>query len=140
MKTVHGTTVAIEGIGILLCGPPGSGKSDMALQLIDRGAQLVADDRTILSLETDHVVARAPEAIHNKLEVRGIGIFHVEALPQIRLGLAVDLTGQKERLPTAETVEFLGISIPCMRLSAFEASAAAKIRLAVRAGPNDIER
>ncbi len=139
METVHGTTIAINGLGVLLRGPPGCGKSDVALQLIDRGAQLVADDRTLLSLEAGDIVARAPKAIQNKLEVRGVGIVHIKALPQIRLKLAVDLTGQKERFPTPETVNLVGILIPLIRLSAFEASTAAKIRLAVRAGPDDIE-
>src|SRR3546814_10156556 len=51
MQTVHATTVALDGTGVLLRGPAGSGKSDLALRLIDQGARLVADDRTALALE-----------------------------------------------------------------------------------------
>ena len=140
METVHGTTVAIDDTGILLRGPPGSGKSDLALRLIDEGATLVADDRTHLSLRGDDVVARAPETIAGKLEVRGIGIVRTDARSEVRLALAVDLKTDFERLPTPQTMDLLGVSIPLLRLPAFAASTPAKIRLAVRTGRGDIER
>src|SRR3546814_14236208 len=74
MQTVHATTVALDGTGVLLRGPAGSGKSDLALRLIDQGARLVADDRTALALEGGRIIARAPETIAGRTEVRGLEI------------------------------------------------------------------
>lgn len=74
METVHATTIAIDGAGVLLRGPSASGKSDLALRLIDDGARLVADDRTVLALRDGIVEASAPPSIRGKIEVRGLGI------------------------------------------------------------------
>jgi serine kinase of HPr protein (carbohydrate metabolism regulator) len=60
MIMVHGTTVALEGEGVLLRGPSGSGKSDLALRLIDGGARLVADDQTELTRTANGLIARSP--------------------------------------------------------------------------------
>ncbi len=76
---VHATAVAIEGEAVLLRGPSGSGKSDLALRLIDGGAQLVADDQTLLRRAGGRVLASAPPAIAGLLEVRGVGVVRVEA-------------------------------------------------------------
>lgn len=140
METVHGTTVAVDGIGVLLRGPPGSGKSDLALRLIDQGAALVADDRSVLRREGKAVVARAPDNIAGLLEVRGIGVVRVAAQAFVEISLAVDLGATPERHPNPEFATFLGISIPLLRLHAFEPATPAKIRLAVRVRPDDIVR
>lgn len=140
MASVHGTTVAIDDEGVLLRGAPGSGKSDLALRLIDQGATLVADDRSALTLENGCVVARAPDVIAGKLEVRGIGIVRVAVLPQVRVALVVDLASAVDRLPAQKTADLLGIRVPLIQLRPFEVSATAKIRLAVRARHGDIER
>lgn len=139
METLHGTTVAIDDAGVLLCGPSGCGKSDLALRLIDCGADLVSDDRSALTAENGSVIVRAPEAIRGKLEVRGLGIVRITARPSVRLALVVELGLSPERLPPPETVDLLGCRLRLLRLPAFEASTPAKIRLAVRAGPDDIE-
>jgi len=140
METVHGTTVAVDGLGVLLRGPSGSGKSDLALRLIDEGAALVADDRSVLLRDGDTIVARAPDKISGLLEVRGIGVVRVAAQATVQLALTVDLGAAAERHPIPEFATFLGISIPLLRLDSFEAAAPAKIRLAVRVGPDDIVR
>src|SRR6266852_345410 len=67
MIRVHGTCVAIEGEGVLLRGKPGSGKSDLALRLIDAGASLVADDRTELTRRGDAILAAAPAAMAGRV-------------------------------------------------------------------------
>ncbi len=141
METVHGTTVAVDGEGVLLRGPPGCGKSDLALRLIDGGGALVADDRSALSRDGDRVIARAPDTIRGKLEVRDIGIVRIAALAQAPLALVVDLDPlqNRERMPQPETVDLLGVAVRVIRLTAFEASTPAKIRLAVRTGARDIE-
>ena len=140
METVHGTTVAVAEAGVLLQGASGSGKSDLALRLIDGGAILIADDRTILSRQGDQVVAQPPEPLRGILEVRGIGLIRVPTLVSIQLRLAVDLDMPPDRLPAPIFSTLSGVDIPLIRLSAFESSAPAKIRLAVGIGPDDIVR
>tara|TARA_B100000676_G_C17989379_1_gene793905 strand:+ start:468 stop:890 length:423 start_codon:yes stop_codon:yes gene_type:complete len=140
METVHGTTVAVAGAGLLFQGASGRGKSDLALRLIDGGAILIADDRTILSRQGDQVVAQPPEPLRGILEVRGIGLIRVPTLVSIQLRLAVDLDMPPDRLPAPIFSTLSGVDIPLIRLSAFESSAPAKIRLAVGIGPDDIVR
>ena len=142
METIHGTAVTIDGAGVLLRGPSGSGKSDLALRLIDGGAALVADDRVVLSRHGDDVMAAVPETIAGKLEVRGLGIVRLPAAAAPPLRLVVDLVrpDDVERLPkTTETV-LLGVALPVLNLAPFEASAPAKVRLALRLAPQEIER
>jgi HPr kinase/phosphorylase len=142
METLHATTVAIDGAGVMLRGPSGSGKSDLALRLIDRGARLVADDRTVLSLCEGMVQASAPPGSGAKMEVRGLGVVRVPDAAPAPLRLVVDLApgGDFERMPTGAWATLLGVPIPMLRLDAFEASADAKVRLAVRLSPDEVER
>ena len=138
MIRVHGTSVALGGDGILLRGPSGSGKSDLALRLIDEGGRLVADDQTELRLSGDDVSIAAPTTIAGRMEVRGIGILRVPAVAAARLRLVVDLVPSAaiERLPEPQTCDYLGRLFPLIQLAPFEASAPAKLRLALRAlGP-----
>ncbi len=140
MEQVHGTCIDIDGTGVLLRGPPGSGKSDLALRLIDGGARLVADDRAELRLVDGAVAVSAPAAIAGMIEVRGLGIVRLEPVAEAALGLVVDLVPAPgiERLPEAASVEVLGIAVAALRLDPFEASAPAKVRLAVRGLNEDI--
>jgi len=141
MLLVHGTTVAISGQGVLIRGVPGSGKSDLALRLIDAGASLVADDQTWLALDGDRVAARPPETIAGLIEARGVGILRLPYLAPIPLALVVDLVGDAdaiERLPEPSTAVLMGIALPRLDLIAFQASAAAKVRLAVLSPTRDI--
>ena len=133
MVLVHATCVAVGENGVLLRGPPGCGKSDLALRLIDTGARLVADDQTELRRSADRLEARPPPEIAGLLEVRGVGVVPTDNLPAALLCAVVDLVASDaiERLPVAECCIYLGVSVPLFRLSAFEASAPAKVRLAV---------
>ncbi len=142
METVHGTSVAVAGAAVLLRGPSGSGKSDLALRLIDGGAALVADDRTALSREGDEILASAPPQIAGRMEVRGLGIVRLPAVSGIPVRVVVDIVPAEEveRLPKPAETMLLGIALPVLRLAAFEASAPAKIRLAVGLAPEEIER
>lgn len=138
VPTIHGTTVGVDGKGVLLRGAPGSGKSDLALRLIDHGAMLVADDRTVVERQGEQLIARAPKAIRGLLEVRGIGLVRMQTQASVRLALAVDLDLPPDRMPAPESTSILGVALPLLRVSAFDSSTAAKIRLAVRIGPDDI--
>ena len=131
---VHGTAVAIEGRAVLLRGPSGSGKSDLALRLIDAGARLVADDQTELARVGDGIVVRPPATIVGLIEVRGIGILRLEPLMEAPLALLADLVQPEtvERLPMPRFEPVLGLDLPLIALAPFEASAQAKLRLALR--------
>ena len=131
---IHATCVEVAGAGVLLLGASGTGKSDLALRLIDAGARLVADDRTDLLRRDGELYASAPDSIAGRIEVRGLGIVAVPAVAQTRVRLAVELVGPDlvERLPEARQRDFLGVSVPLLALDPFTASSAAKIRLAAR--------
>jgi len=134
MEQVHATTIDLDGQGVMLLGPSASGKSDLGLRLIDAGARLVADDRTDLTVSGDAVLASAPEELAGRMEVRGIGIVAMAAVAETRLALIVELVDAKDvqRLPEPETMEVLGVTLPLVRLSAFEVSAPAKVRTALK--------
>jgi HPr kinase/phosphorylase len=95
---LHASCAARNGHGVLLIGPPGSGKSDLILRLLDHGFDLVADDR----VELDGGVARAPEALSGLLEVRGLGIVRLPYRDSVPVALVVEL-GEAERLPEPAT-------------------------------------
>jgi HPr kinase/phosphorylase len=136
MIRVHATSVALGGDGILLRGPSGSGKSDLALRLIDEGARLVADDQTEIERAGDRLVMRAPATIAGQMEVRGLGIVRVPCAASAPLRLVVDLVAMEavERLPEPLSCALLGLAVPLLRLAPFAASATAMLRLALRAG------
>ncbi|MBI1205919.1 MAG: aldolase [Azospirillum sp.] len=135
MVTMYGTCVAVSGLGILLRGASGSGKSDLALRLIDAGAVLVADDQVVIRMEQDRLIASAPTALAGLLEVRGVGLLQVASAPAAPLGLIVDLVAADtvERVPEARFTAVLGRPVPHLALAPFEASAAAKLRHAAAA-------
>jgi len=132
---IHATAVALDGHGVLLRGSPGSGKSDLALRLIDAGARLVADDQCELRPAGNRIIVRSPPTIAGLLEVRGLGIVRVDALAEALVALLVDLVppDRLERLPRRRTERIHGVELPVIAMTPFEASAAAKLRLAVRA-------
>ena len=136
---VHATAVAIDTAAglraVLLRGPSGAGKSDLGLRLIDAGARLVADDQSEVSRQGELLIVRSPPAIAGLIEVRGIGIVRVEPLAEAPLALIVDLAHPEsiERLPNRAIERLLGVDVPRLDVAAFEASAAAKVALAVRA-------
>lgn len=133
---VHGACVMIAGVGVLLRGPSGRGKSDLALRLIDEGAVLVADDQVVLARDGDSLIASAPAVLHGLLEVRGVGLLPAPAAACAPLALVVDLVRDSdpvERMPEPATEIMLDIAVPRIALAPFEASAAAKLRMAARA-------
>jgi serine kinase of HPr protein (carbohydrate metabolism regulator) len=143
-ETVHGTCVALGRRGALLRGPPGCGKSDLALRFLFLGRRgpaaraapaLVADDQVELRRAGRRVLTACPESIRGKLEVRGIGIIDVKPLSECELAVVVDLVGggeKIERLPDVHpTARLVGVELPLVRLAPFECSAPIKLALAV---------
>ncbi len=142
---IHGTCLAIGKDGVLLLGAPGSGKSDLALRLIDaagmglsgvaRGARLVADDQVAVRRADGRLIASAPQALAGKMEIRGIGIVAIAPQAHATLRLAVRLTpaAEIERLPdlARARMEILGIAIALVLIDPEKASAPARIRAAL---------
>ncbi|WP_380779406.1 HPr kinase/phosphorylase [Sphingomonas sp. R86520] len=135
---LHATTVAIDGVAVLIEGASGSGKSDLALRLIDRGAILVSDDQTLVVRSGKALLARAPATIAGRIEVRGIGILampHADAVP---VGLLVRVDGAIERMPERRVRRIAGIEIRQFAVDPFHASAPIKVELALR-NPEPVE-
>jgi HPr kinase/phosphorylase len=112
-EILHATSVAVDGRGLLILGPSGSGKSALALRLVSRGAALIADDRTRVERAEDRLVASCPNPdFAGLIEARGIGILRAPALALATLALVVDL-GQVEtdRLPPPRSVTILGVKL-----------------------------
>lgn len=130
----HGTIVTVFGVGVLLRGASGVGKSDLALRLIDRGACLVADDQVILERRSKGLLGFAPDKLYGLLEVRGLGVMSLPAIKNVWIKLVVDLvdTGKAPRLPERETTVIEGVELPLVYLSAFDMSTPHKIELALR--------
>ena len=131
-ETVHASSVAIDGRAVLIGGPSGSGKSDLALRLLDRGFSLVSDDQTILRREGDRLIASPPPNIAGKLEVRGVGIIDVEHVGDVPVALFVELTSDIQRMPDdSRERPILGAALPLVNIDAMAASAPAKVALAL---------
>ena len=134
LGNIHGTVVAWRGKGLLFCGPSGSGKSDLAIRLMAEGAMLVADDRVDLTVEQGRVIARPPDTLAGKIEVRGAGILKTDYQAVVPLSLVVHLRPRAEidRLPEPAGEQVGDLSLPSISLHAFDASAPAKIALVLR--------
>ncbi|WP_439579379.1 HPr kinase/phosphorylase [Elioraea sp.] len=130
---VHASCCAWSGLAVLLRGTPGSGKSDLALRLVDAGFQLVADDRVDLAAGNGAVIASPPTALAGLIEVRGLGILDLRVHVAARLGLLADLApaGAIERLPEPATEDLLGVPLPVIRIDPAAASAVARVRAAL---------
>ena len=122
---IHASCAARDATGVLLIGPPGCGKSDLLLRLLDRGFVLVADDR----VDIEDGIASPPASLAGLLEVRGLGIIQLPHLPHARLALAVELGPAGMRLPVPARHPTLGV--PSIVLDPFAASAAQRVAMAL---------
>ena len=131
-ENLHASSVALDGRAVLISGPSGSGKSDLALRLLDRGFTLVSDDRTIVRKQGNKLLASAPETIKGKLEVRGVGIVEMDTTSDMPVALVVELTSDIQRLPDDDRERLiLGAGIPMISVDAMTASAPSKVALAL---------
>lgn len=130
---VHATTIDIAGAGVIIFGSSGSGKSDLALRLIESGALLVSDDQTVVFLRDGRIWAQPPETLAGLLEVRGTGVVACATKAATCLWLAVELVREVPvRMPEAAFWQPSGAAWPRLRqvrLDGREASAAAKVRI-----------
>ena len=141
-QMIHATAVALPDsgggwCGVLLRGPSGSGKSDLAFRLLSsHGGRMVADDQSLLRRHQQAIICASVPVTEGLLEVRGIGLLRLsgnQLMAQAPLALVVDLVGREAvpRLPAEKTVSFLGIDIPALALHAFDSSIPDKIIMAL---------
>lgn len=130
---MHATSVAINGQVILLIGASGSGKSDLGLRLIDRGAMLISDDYTELTLSNGQLMASPPATIAGQMEVRHLGVVAMPHLHNLPVALAIRLDDKPVRMPDRnQSIAIMGVDIPILCLDAMEPSAPIKAELALR--------
>ena len=130
LKRIHSTSVVIDDNGVLILGDSGSGKSDLALRLIDSGATLISDDISICRKNLNNIYLYCPPEIKGLLEVREIGIITVPFVERIKLRLVVNLkSNNNERFPKDSSFRILGIKIPIINIEGKNSSAVAKIKV-----------
>jgi serine kinase of HPr protein (carbohydrate metabolism regulator) len=129
----HATCVAFNGDGVLICGRPGAGKSDLALRLMERGFDLVADDAVLLRNDGGVLRASPPETLAGMVEVRGVGVVTAPFVENVAVKLKIVLSGDEkiDRMPENAVADICGVVVPCFVLNGFEPSAAAKVRCAL---------
>jgi len=138
LQPLHATTVACvtpQGWrGVLIQGPSGVGKSDLALRLIGQGWRLTADDWTCLWASQGALYGAAPDTIVGRIEVRGLGIVAAPVRPLTRIVLAIQCTHEAvERLPEPAVWTWQGVTIPQLRLDPRPASAGQVVATALAA-------
>lgn len=139
-QKMHATAVAISGVGVMIRGKSGSGKSDLALRLIDRGATLIGDDYVEIRRRDGKLLLSPPSSLAGKLEVRSLGILECDHVSDIELKLVIDLKEDPDRFPLDKQVMILlGIAVPFCTLDAMETSAAIKAELALQRIMQDID-
>lgn len=133
-ETIHASCVAIGGAAVLIEGRSGTGKSDLALRLIDRGAVLVSDDYTTLIRRDGTLYATAPATLAGKMEVRGLGIVELPHVTDVPVVLLVAIVPQPPRMPGGgRTRRLAGVDLREIALPALEPSAPIKVELALKA-------
>jgi serine kinase of HPr protein (carbohydrate metabolism regulator) len=131
---IHGTAISIGGFAVLIMGGSGSGKSDLALRLIDRGAILISDDVVFLETLENAPILTVASNIAGKIEVRGVGISNVDFIASAPLRLVVELVDSTDRLPDENARATIGdYLVPVSKLNPFEQSSAIKVEYALRA-------
>ena len=131
-EMLHASTVSLDGRAVMITGPSGSGKSDLALRMLDRGFILVSDDQTIVRRTGSRLIAAAPPTIRGKLEIRGVGIVDMAHVEDVPVALVVELTSDIRRLPDdSRERPILGVGVPLISVDAMTASAPSKVAVAL---------
>jgi serine kinase of HPr protein (carbohydrate metabolism regulator) len=131
---LQASAVAIEGRALLILGPPGTGKSSLALALIERGAELLGDDAVTLTPEGARLIASPPPHIAGLIEVRGVGLIRMTPAAPAPVALALELGADPaERLPGALPQRMIaGIAVPVLAFDPGTIAPAARALWALR--------
>ncbi len=130
LKRVHSSSIVLDDNGVLIMGDSGSGKSDLALRLIDNGATLISDDVTICKKKINEIYLFCPIATKGLLEVREVGIITVPFVEKIKLKMVVKLTNENlNRIPKKKFYKILGLKIPLLMMDGRNSSAVVKIKV-----------
>ena len=130
LKKFHSTSIVFEDNGLMILGESGSGKSDLALRLIDNGATLISDDITICRKINNEVFLFSPEKTKGLLEVREVGIITVPYVENVRLNLIARLVDEEiTRMPEPEYLKILGIKIPKFKINGRNPSSIIKVKV-----------
>ncbi|MFN3470528.1 MAG: HPr kinase/phosphorylase [Novosphingobium sp.] len=133
LRAAQFSCVAMGGRGLLIDGAPGSGKSSLALALIDRGGMLVGDDGVLLDVADGRLVAAPHPAIAGKLEVRNVGLVDFPVSAPVPVALVIRLDDTAERfIEAAERTCLLGVDLPLVRLWPASPVLALRAELALR--------
>lgn len=118
MTFVHSATaVALGGRAVLIEGLPGSGKSSLALALIDRGAVLIGDDGVTLTERAGRLLASPPPNIVGLLEVRNLGLLSFPVCCDVPVALVLCLTNNAPRfIDEAQQTSIAGVTLPLVEL------------------------
>lgn len=127
-QRVHGSAAARDGLGVLLVGPPGSGKSDLLLRLLGRGWSLVADDQVELRPDGRAV---APIQLAGMVEAWGLGLLRGLPHASAHIRLVAELGAEIARLPGPYQRVIAGLALPALALDPFAASAPEKLERAL---------
>ncbi len=123
---LHASCAALDGRAVLVLGPSGAGKSSLVLEMLSRGAGLVADDRVVLARDGAALIARPAPALQGLIEARGVGILKAAYAGPSPVTLVVDLgKDELERLPPQRSTILLGVSLPLLHNTGTAAFAAA---------------
>ena len=107
----HGVLMDVAGVGVLIEGDAGIGKSEIALELINRGHRLVADDCVIIRLINENLIGTAPEKIRNFMEIRGLGIINIQTMygpGSVRQEKGIDIVVQLEKWDESKEYDRIG--------------------------------
>lgn len=134
MMLEHATCIELNGKGILIVGDSGSGKSDLAIRLIDSGGILVSDDYVELIEKNNKLIAKTAPNIGGMIEVRGVGLIKINYKERTNVELVLKLTERKQisRLPETEYFEYGNAKVRQYIFDPFANSAIAKIKLLLR--------
>lgn len=134
MTLVHSASaVALGGRAVLIEGVPGSGKSSLALALIDRGAVLIGDDGVTLKERDGGLFASPPPNIAGLLEVRNLGLLSFPVCRDVPVALVLRLTNDAPRfIDEAQQIAIAGVTLPLVELWADNPTNAIKTELALK--------
>ncbi|EJL35256.1 HPr kinase/phosphorylase [Novosphingobium sp. AP12] len=131
--TYQATCVTIDGRAVVIQGPPGIGKSSLALSLIDRGAVLIGDDSIVLEVEADRVIARPHPNTRELLEVRNLGLLRFPCAEAQPVALVIGLDPAAPRyIEVPRSLVLCGTQLPFIELRPEGATLALKAELALR--------